>query len=894
MRIYTEGDEQLSSFFLPVIKAKVAAWAERLVAEGKNSGSTSFLFPGSGVSASATYTFGQTDVQIYASAPVATEDNPEEEEVEQQPRTFFVSTTNGYFWVIVSEEYVVSLVSFDPELYPGVELATPGMIAGCFGTDKDSRYVLTQATGIIGATDSVRGQVIMPESIPASSRITPLGDNSYIVAHSAMGKALTSRKITISYDGSIAVDVAIKDVAMQNSINTGELIVATLDKTPCWIHRKCTANYFSPTKTIGYHVDIGSDDDSFGNITAIPGGLQNRQDNRGGTDEYLFNHTADLYRLASLFSHPLLLSENTASFLVVTPTICYDADPSEEKCWGGYYWTAYSSCVEYQSDGNRWVLAPRLVLATVDFDSQSVSFSEEAVSSFSEQLLLWSGEPFGRVDVENQYECGTDEYVDDVSSNQLNCEWMETESGTGCLTEEGEELGLSGSGEYANIHDWDVNRHISRYTREDIKVKRKAFFLFGDEERRTTELASLNGFYFLFDGLFHADVGLQWATSGLAGTGEDCTLCANPPTGQEPGGTVEFRIMAPGHDLMANGVEFVENMEVVSPLGWHNSLYAWYGFIAKVPESLADTHTPVLMTGGVRFTADSVDGRVMECTASLMSAPCVCSEIVLIEEHSSIDVFQARSIVFTGGCPPYRWTAVNGNLGSITRGPYLGQEYVGVSTALTFFPDGDACSVGLYVSDACGNTLSFSDEFPDDEFTVSGPTVLEAGESGTWVISSSIGNYDGLELVDSGGLEVISGVGAGWIFRVPEGGTGTYTATWSGRCGRSCSASVTSLYDEEGYCNYPQCGSVLPQTGDIVAIASPACRPTWQKQCRVVGVWARLSSDCRLRTIPIECCSGTNWWGPVNDHLIATDLIHECRTIPGYFDHVAALTLYTG
>jgi hypothetical protein len=95
-------------------------------------------------------------------------------------------------------------------------------------------------------------------------------------------------------------DVIEFEFSMLSSARNGILSVANLHNGPCFIHRKCSGSYFSPNKTIGYHVDIGSDDSYFGNLIEIPCGLEDKVDNDAGYDEAVFNHTADLYRVASL------------------------------------------------------------------------------------------------------------------------------------------------------------------------------------------------------------------------------------------------------------------------------------------------------------------------------------------------------------------------------------------------------------------------------------------------------------------------------------------------------------------------------------------------------------------------------------------------------------------
>ena len=177
---------------------------------------------------------------------------------------------------------------------------------------------------------------------------------------------------------------------------------------------------------------------------------------------------------------------------------------------------------------------------------------------------------------------------------------------------------------------WAPRSHWEYFSREDLRNSKRSYFLFGNAAPHPQNPSSMNGFYFLFDGIWHLDIGVFWTTSVIEG--DYCGLCMYPYGSQDPGKNVVFSVQGANvEQLKLTGHEFVENMEIVVPLG----LVSWplggttFGFVAKVPEEYEAPHEPVMMVGGIEYLSGDVDGEVVRCQRAIMSSPCICEGNVL-------------------------------------------------------------------------------------------------------------------------------------------------------------------------------------------------------------------------------------------------------------------------
>lgn len=107
----------------------------------------------------------------------------------------------------------------------------------------------------------------------------------------------------------------------------------------------------------------------------------------------------------------------------------------------------------------------------------------------------------------------------------------------------------------------------------------------------------------------------------------------------------------------------------------------------------------------------------------------------------------------------------------------------------------NTCSGWLSVSyggQLCG-MMTVGSTLSSDSMAATGPATMEPGESGYFAVATTSGNYDGLTLVDAGGMIVDQHAGNGWILRMPDGATGAKTVTWTASCGRSASVTVSAV-----------------------------------------------------------------------------------------------------
>lgn len=816
MRIFLSGNEEVAKWHLPVAQSKVAAFADECRKSGLKQNRFTFLFKESGATVEAQYAFGQVAMQIHAPFIPMVEEEPEEQaRVEVGPKTFWVNTAQGYFWVEV--RYVdgapsVILTSFeamvgDEFVYPGMALAAPGMISGCFDDSPETRYVLAQNGGVLTGVDEEKGTIKSTAIIDNASRITVVQNSGeshdFVIIQNVFGQSAEIRRLSILMsEGEFVIDrkYASIDMAYEGESN---IYVTNLLPNPTWIHRKCFGSYFSPNKTIGYHVDIGTDDGFLGNLQSVYGA--DLLDNTGGFDESLFNHTADLYRLAGLLAFPVSISGETINFLLVAPTMGFTDDAADsKKCWGGYGLTqSWAGCVDYQQDTNSWLLSPRLVVVSVNLSTGEKTFADPALSSIyaeTADILSWDGKFGGSVVYEGEYSCDTDFYSDMTTKEaDSQCSWTESCTWT-CDTNDPGSTGECPKG-------WTPYSHWEYFSRENLRNSKRMYFLFGKDTPLPQAPQNMNGFYFLFDGMWHLDIGVFWTTSRIEG--DYCGLCMYPYGSQDPGENVVFSLQgADVSQVQTTGHEFVENMEIVTPLGW----VSWplggttFGFVAKVPEEYEAPHDPVMMIGGIEYQSGDVDGEVVRCQRALMSSPCVCAGNELyLDEYSAFELGATGTVQILDGCEPFEWSAQNAK--------FNGKSYE-MTTQRTFsVVVDDDCSASISVKDACGTTVSMSAAY-SVAGTVSGPAVLEQGESDTFTHNLE-------DAVYTGTLTLIEQSGNSAVLEMPESASygSTYTASWEGKCGTVATMNVSTLPE----CTQPYDAVLLSYWGTGLGTA-----PRWR------------------------------------------------------------------
>lgn len=115
----------------------------------------------------------------------------------------------------------------------------------------------------------------------------------------------------------------------------------------------------------------------------------------------------------------------------------------------------------------------------------------------------------------------------------------------------------------------------------------------------------------------------------------------------------------------------------------------------------------------------------------------------------------------------------------------------------------------------CG-TKNVTDSYAETAGVATGPSTMEPGETGYF--AHSLG--DGAAY--TGTLTMISSGPGGAILMMPEGASGAYTASWSGRCGVEASMNVSTETDCTLGPDIGMCHSGTLSTGDIVNYAG-AC-----------------------------------------------------------------------
>lgn len=814
MRVFISGNEDVCRWHLPVAQAKALSFAERCEKSGLKQNTFHFRFEETGAVMQAQYAFGQLSLQIYAPFIHVEEVADKSEDVfETGPKTFWVNTTRGYFWVEVRYDdeglpnvtltqfvatttaEVGSEVSF---VYPGFAINAPGMYAYTLADSARSRYVVAQDGAAIAGVDEEKGSIVSVSRVSDTARMTILGGDAFLCVKNNKGKSCRIARVSIVQGEKYPVaDVIEFEFSMLSSTRNGILSVANLHNGPCFIHRKCSGSYFSPNKTIGYHVDIGSDDSYFGNLIEIPSGIEDKVDNDAGYDEAVFNHTQDLYRMCSLLSFPMSVSGNTVEILLLSPAMCFDALSEADKCWGGYGWDGAASCADYLQDFSRWVLAPRPVRVSLNLVSGTHEFSDTTNGSFEFECSSWCGSFYASVEYLSTHLCESDSFEDYTSQESSEgCSWVDDCSGICSPDPELTTYEASCPGK------WTPYIHRQRWTREEIKNKKHFIFSLGTNVANAFNLGTFNGFFFLFDGLWHLDVGLIWTTADMAGDG--CGICSSPAAGQTPGLEVIFKMNSPYSAwILENGHEYVRDLEIVAPLGYHSSGgSSFLGFIAKVPESLAAPTPPKVLLGGVSYPSPSIEGEVIYCEHELMSRPCTCNGSMEFSA-GSLDYMlgQDNAVLFYDGCPPFRWS-VSGGILHIGDYVPLPNPYVTDDRSLWVLANGE-CSSDLRIVDACQQEISLSATYPNTGYAATGPEIMQDGTTARFYHNLDDAEY-------TGSLTLVTAYSDGALLLAPPDSSGMFTASWSGKCGTTAAVDV-GIYTPY-VCPYPSltCGSAKP------------------------------------------------------------------------------------
>lgn len=866
MRIFLYGNEEVAKWHLPVIEEKFSDFVSRCEKAGLKQDRFTLYFEEDGTEVYGQYTFGQSSIQVYSPRKTVkvVKEKLELPEVEPKDKTFYASTSKGYFWVEVRYVDNVPQVILTPFVgqnadgswaYAGMGLVSPGMKAGTLDDTAKSRYVVCQSGGVIGYKDEKKGSILSIAICDNHSKLTPSQfAHEFYCMKSFGGQSAELRKITIS-GGANAIAVkreyASIDMAYEGETN---ILLHNLNPNPVWVHRKCSGSYFSPNKTIGYHVDIGADDAFLGNMQAVRGG--DLLDNTGGAGESLFNHTLDLYRLASLVSFPIAVSGNEVTLLLVAPTMGFIDDPlSSKKCWGGYgILQDQASCADYMQDFSSWLLSPRFVKVSFNFangEKSIVDLSATGNSSDEWEVKTWDGQGKARIFAETEYYCDND-YYDEMGMEAAaeQCTWDESCRWT-CDTNDPGSDGNCPKG-------WTPYDQWKFYFRENLRNKKRFWFTFGDDTPTSSAPEKSNGFYLLFDGLWHLDVGNYWTSSKIEGN--YCGLCSYPLYQQDPGGYITFAVQGVDPRLvMETGHASVENLEIVSSLGWH----PWpmggtiFGFIARVPEEYAAPHEPVVVTGRIEYAADNVSGELVQCERHLYTDPCICDGDFRLDEYSSFQLGQTGTVQVLGGCPPFTWRGTGARIG--------GKAYLVTDQRAFGVEVYDDCTASLKIRDACGQELLLSREFTIDDPVVAGHDFLWAGQISYYTHNLGAG------AAYTGSLELLYYSGSGAMLRMPKSASGNYVVSFAHKCGIVAAKTVYAknaakcTETSTGCCDLPCSGFGNPRNRTICAPYTESC-----------------TAFCKGRCINVpDTHPGTNtstmWWnyGPVDQYVV--DVYNSCK-----------------
>lgn len=218
-----------------------------------------------------------------------------------------------------------------------------------------------------------------------------------------------------------------------------------------------------------------------------------------------------------------------------------------------------------------------------------------------------------------------------------------------------------------------------------------------------------------------------------------------------------------------------------------------------------------------------------------MSAPCICDSPIVWGQYSQeIVLLGTAHMHFEGGCPPFSWTGNNVSFVD-GYGTKIDKDTL-KKTRNLYVKSTDACSGNVKVYDICGGSLSEEISIIGQVGTVTGPSYLEPGTTGTF--------YHDLpgDVTYTGTLEMVQQSGGGAILRMPSGANGSYTASWTGSCGWTASMGV-----ESSTCAAPSigCGSVpsIVRIGEDCYQVSDLCMTGGCQSCASsTGCWCTVPS----------------------------------------------------
>lgn len=820
MRVFLSGNEDVARWHLPVAQSKVAAFADECGKRGLKQNRFTFLFEETGVVVEAQYAFGQVAMQIHAPfIPMEEESEQVEEEPQPTPKVFWTRTTQGYFWVevryvdglskVILTKFIATTVAEDGVseefVYPGMALTAPGMLSNTLEQTKISRYVVSQNGGVmVNDQEGTPGFIASIPVCDVRSRITISAiPHEYFLLYSQYGQEMTLRRLQVGADFGITRSYADISMAFEGGVNN---YLNTLNPIPTWLHRKCSGSYFSPNKTIGYHVDTGLDDAYLGNVEIA---VQDMLDNSGGARESLFNHSRDLYRLIGMFSFPIEVSGDTVKVLMVSPTMGFMDDKSpgmSKKTWGGYgVHQDRAGCADYSPDFDYWVISPCPVFVEVNFTTNEKEISGLSTDgNFSDQYKIksWDGAFDCTVKLETEYSSDNIFFENLLGSEAPVCSWPSECTGMSCYGQGSPKSNGICPSELRVYHHWSL------YFRENLINKKKFSICFGDSYFDKNDPDKDGPFYLMFDGLWHLDVGVLWSSNATAGN--SCGMCTDPIWSQVPGGLVYFGIFgtSASHEWLLNhGHAYVKNLDMVQQLGyipWQGGTAL--GFIARVPEAFEAPHPPEVLIGGVSFKSPITENATVNCESALMSAPCTCEDNDMAwSVYSGIALGGMGLMDFSGGCPPFMWYG-SGVKFFTTAGTVPTREEMYATRSLLVLADDCSASVG--VVDACGSNIEDSADASVVEGTISGPTLLGTGGRGSY-------SHDlGPDAVYTGNMEVIEMRATSAELYGPEN-AGVYTVSWTGKCGKFASKLVYGCRFDPRYMNPPDI-TTRPQVGQYI------------------------------------------------------------------------------
>jgi hypothetical protein len=457
-RIFLQGNEDVARWHLPVVLSRFKAFVSRCKNSGLKQDRFTMTFEEDGTVVFGQYFYGEESVQIYS--PVRTivieEKSKDDLSVETKPKTFFISTSQGYFWVEVRYDKeglpVVLLTKFTATkssdggitkefIYPGMGMQSFGMLTGCIGDIPSQRYVLTQSGGVMIGEGEEKGTIKLPGTGSGNARITVSKNDTvggfFCVLENDSGKVAQVKVISVNLlADELTVEMEHGVIDMLVEAESGNITSENFPKIPTYVHRKCAGSYFSPNKTIGYHVDAGSDDDYHGNTFAIPPGAQDKLNN-GMEGESYFNHSKDLYGIASLFAAPIEFSKTSVSLVMISPTLVWSVQDHDDLCWGGWGQTqSYAGCIDLRIDFTSNIISPRPCL--VRFSLQTSEITALNLPSVEIDLDSWCG-LFGATAFSTIIEqCGPKFYYEKTELDDIAppCSWTEDATGV-CDAQQG-------------------------------------------------------------------------------------------------------------------------------------------------------------------------------------------------------------------------------------------------------------------------------------------------------------------------------------------------------------------------------------------------------------------------------------------------------------------------